>query len=552
MDALDALAAACLVPLAIAAILSGLDDLTLDAALAWNWLRGRRTRLSGTEAELRSIPEKRIALLIPLWHEQTVIGKMLDRNLSAVRYRNYHVFAGAYPNDPATMDAVRQAEERYFNVHLAVVPHNGPTSKADCLNWIVQAMRAYEEACGKRFDVVVTHDAEDVLHPDSLSWINLYAERYDMVQVPVLPLATPLRKFTHGVYCDEFAEYQTKDVPMRTFLRGFLPSNGVGTGYTRRALDRLAEDADHRIFDPECLTEDYECGLRLHHLGFRQIFLPLSFENGEPVATREYFPQGFRPAVRQRTRWVTGICLQSWAKHGWGRGVAQRYWFWRDRKGLIGNPLSLLGNLVCLYGLATLAWSKLTGGPWGLRGCADSPYEQALLGSALLVQLHRLFVRTVCAARIYGASFAAGTPLRAVWSNWINGLATLNALYQYARARLLRVPLVWLKTEHTYPSTPHESLQPVEVVPEAADLMARPEILRTLPWRLMQRWEVVPTQVSGGTLYLAAKAPPKAGLLDEIRSHTRLRVRVQVVPQDTLGELLRRAGPVRQRPAQVR
>ena len=176
------------------------------------------------------------------------------------------------------MDEVREAEARFPNVHLAVVPHNGPTSKADCLNWIFQSMLAYEEAYGVRFDVVVTHDAEDVIHPSSLRWINHYAADYDMVQVPVLPLSTPLRDFTHGVYCDEFAEFQTKDVPARRVLGGFLPSNGVGTGYTRRALDRMAASARIRSSIPTCLTEDYDCGFRLHRMGFRQIFVPIRFE----------------------------------------------------------------------------------------------------------------------------------------------------------------------------------------------------------------------------------------------------------------------------------
>ena len=60
-------------------------------------------------------------------------------------------------------------------------PHDGPTSKADCLNWIYQGMLVYEEAHGIRFDVVVTHDAEDVIHAESLRWINYYISRYDMV-----------------------------------------------------------------------------------------------------------------------------------------------------------------------------------------------------------------------------------------------------------------------------------------------------------------------------------------------------------------------------------
>ena len=59
-----------------------------------------------------------------------------------------------------------------------------------------------------------------------------------MVQIPVLPLPTGLAEMTHGVYCDEFAEYQLKDIPARQRLGGFLPSNGVGTGFDRNALER--------------------------------------------------------------------------------------------------------------------------------------------------------------------------------------------------------------------------------------------------------------------------------------------------------------------------
>ena len=33
------------------------------------------------------------------------------------------------------------------------------------------------------------------------------------------------------------------------------------------ALDALAASASNRIFNPACLTEDYDCGIRLHRLG---------------------------------------------------------------------------------------------------------------------------------------------------------------------------------------------------------------------------------------------------------------------------------------------
>ena len=76
--------------------------------------------------------------------------------------------------------------------HRAVCPHDGPTSKADCLNWIYRYMLRYEEQHGVRFEIVVIHDAEDIIHPEALRLINYYAQDYDMVQVPVLPIATPL------------------------------------------------------------------------------------------------------------------------------------------------------------------------------------------------------------------------------------------------------------------------------------------------------------------------------------------------------------------------
>src|SRR6185312_12534040 len=110
--------------------------------------------------------------------------------------------------------------------------------------------------------------------------------------------------------------------------RAFLPSNGVGTAYSRDVLDRLAETNSNRVFDPSCLTEDYESGVRIHILGHSQCFCVLD-SAGDLTATREYFPRAFWSAVRQRTRWVMGIALQSWERNGWRGQLRTKYWFWR-------------------------------------------------------------------------------------------------------------------------------------------------------------------------------------------------------------------------------
>jgi len=43
------------------------------------------------------------------------------------------------------------------------------------------------------------------------------------------------------------------------------------------------------------------------------MFVPITERNGSMVATRGYFPRKFCEAVKQRTRWVMGIALQSWS-----------------------------------------------------------------------------------------------------------------------------------------------------------------------------------------------------------------------------------------------
>jgi len=430
---------ACLLCLAIWILLSSLDDLFI--ALAAIFPNGERRCRWPTDAEASSVPERRIAILVPLWKEERVIGRMLERNVTAIQYANYDFFAGAYRNDALTVAAVTEAARRSSRVHLALVAHNGPTSKGDCLNTIFDCLLEYEAAHGIRYEVIVTHDAEDLVAPESLRLVNWFSRDYQMVQIPVLPLPTGLAEMTHGVYCDEFAEYQLKDIPARQRLGGFLPSNGVGTGFDRNALERLAATRGGRIFDPACLTEDYENGFRLHSLGFRQIFVPLRLPASALVATREYFPRRMCSAIRQRSRWVAGIALQGWQHHGWRAPLRQLYFFWRDRKGLVGNLLSPMANLLFLCWVA--GWRGFSGIPaWLDRLCTAS----------LSLSLIHFLIRTALSARVYGWRFSAGVLPRMFWGNLLNCAATLSALRQFAAARLRGHALAWRKTDHKYPA----------------------------------------------------------------------------------------------------
>jgi adsorption protein B len=431
-------------------LLSALDDLFIQLALVWRHVTGRREFTWPSQAELHAAPQRRIAILVALWHEDRVIERMLRHNLKVTRHAHCDFFVGVYPNDPRTRAAVSRVARRHSNVKIALNPRPGPSSKGDCLNAIFQRLQVEEERTGARYDVIVIHDAEDLIHPEEPRLINYFSPFFDMVQVPVLPLPTPAREWTHGLYCDEFAEFQLKDIPVRQMLGGFVASNGVGTGFSRKVLERLAAGNGNRIFEPASLAEDYQIGLRIHQLRCPQVFLNLGRGTHGLVATREYFPRNFRAALAQRTRWVTGIALQSWARFGWKVSPRQYYWLWRDRKGLVGNLLTLLVNLLFLYGAAAWAFSLADGTRWQAPELPAGLRWMAVLITALT--LLQTGMRMWCCAHIFGWRFAVWSPLRAVWGNGLNGAATVLALYRFFSARLQGNPLAWAKTEHIYPS----------------------------------------------------------------------------------------------------
>jgi adsorption protein B len=591
---LDHLVALLLAPLAVWVVLSGLDDCLIDAAAAIAWFRLLASPIPD-DRELAAVPARRMAVFVAAWQEHRVIQSMLDNNLARLRYPRADFFVGAYPNDALTVAAVREAARRHPNVHLALCPHDGPTSKADCLNWIYQRMLLFEEERGVRFDMIVTHDAEDIIDPDALTWINYYAQWYDMIQIPVLALATPLRELTHGVYCDEFSEYQHRDMMARTLLGGFIPSNGVGTGFSRRALEMLATVYSNRIFEPVCLTEDYENGFRVASLGLPQKFIPVHVRHGRAIATREYFPRGFRGAVRQRTRWITGIALQSWEFHSFGETLAHAYWFWRDRKSLVGNIVGPLSNLVFLYGLATLGWALSTHTEWQFG--RDLTWTAPMAAAGLALQCLHTSIRMASASRIYGFRFAAAVPLRIVYANWINCVATCRAIGSYAAAKWHGAPLRWIKTEHAYPSraallsdrrklgevlagggwiSPAQLDRALASLPRGQRLgehlialghiteedlyialalqnrlpVGAPEssgislpATRSLPAAVARKWRVVPFRIAAGELYLAGPELPGEEMQEEIRRFVSLEIRFHLVTPGDYAALASRYMP---------
>ena len=50
-----------------------------------------------------------MAIFVALWQEHRVIQKMLENNVTGLRYPHVDFFIGAYPNDAPTLAAIRQS-----------------------------------------------------------------------------------------------------------------------------------------------------------------------------------------------------------------------------------------------------------------------------------------------------------------------------------------------------------------------------------------------------------------------------------------------------------
>jgi adsorption protein B len=188
-----------LAPLAFWVLINGIDDLLIDIASIFSWLLRRTSSntqyRSPDEFELNSVAPRHMAIFVAVWHEYKVIQRMIDNNVTRLNYPRFDFFVGAYPNDKLTIAAIEEAMKRYPNVHLSLSPHDGPTSKADNLNWIFQRMLLYEQQNGVRFDMILTHDAEDLMDPDALRWINYYAQAYLLALLSVRQLRPALQQW---------------------------------------------------------------------------------------------------------------------------------------------------------------------------------------------------------------------------------------------------------------------------------------------------------------------------------------------------------------------
>ena len=450
---------------------SSLDDLFIDtvfwAMKAKRWLT-RRSVDGPPDAEvLVAQPEMPIAIMLPAWQEHDVIASMVENATGTLAYRNFTIFIGTYANDAATIAEVEKIARRHSQVRHVRLPHDGPTCKADCLNHIVADIRAMEKEQAKSFAGMVLHDSEDVLHPLELHLFNYLLPFRDMIQLPVVSLEQRYTDFVAGTYMDEFAECHTKDLVVRQRLAKTVPSAGVGTCFSNRAIAALEEDGDP--FNTATLTEDYDIGNRLaaRDMATGMALYPVTFRTRRnsfpgmgkdrivdiemPLCVREHFPGTFTTSYRQKARWILGIALQGWMQLGWSRSGIENYFLARDRKVLVTPTLTMLAYALVFAFAAIGLWSAAAGHSL-VAVFRDAPFLEALLWFNAGALALRLGQRIYFVKRLYGFGHAVMTVPRLVVLSFINFAASMRALRIFLAARRQGRAIVWDKTMHRFPS----------------------------------------------------------------------------------------------------
>jgi bacteriophage N4 adsorption protein B len=430
-------------------LVGGLDDLLIDliwiVRTVWRRLTVYRRHPRAAASMLRPALPGRIAVFVPAWQEDGVIGPMLANARRAWGSANHIVYVGVYPNDRATQAAVQPFTGDH--VRMVMCPDPGPTTKADCLNAMWRSLLRDERVDG-RAKAIVLHDAEDIVHSAELRVFDALIERFALVQLPVLPLIDTQSRWIGGHYNDEFAEAHGKTIVVREAIGAGIPSAGVGSAFSRAMLGAIADARDGSPFDEDSLTEDYELGLRIGERGGRAAFvrLPGDTKTGM-VAVRAHFPSTLETAVRQKSRWIAGIALSGWDRLGWRGGFAETWMRLHDRRALIG-AIVLVVAYVALILTVVLAFGQAA---FDLSLPEPTPLLRTLFSITGVLLLWRLVTRAFFVTRAYGWREGLRSIPRVLIGNVIAIIAARRALWLYLKMRRDGV-VRWDKTTHAFPS----------------------------------------------------------------------------------------------------
>jgi cellulose synthase/poly-beta-1,6-N-acetylglucosamine synthase-like glycosyltransferase/putative flippase GtrA len=251
------------------------------------------TAFSGAAAD----PRLSFSLIVPARHEQAVLGATLSR-LAAIDHPAFEVLAVVGDDDPETSAVAQRAARRHPGRIRVVIDTSRPKNKPKALNAALPACRG---------DVVGVFDAEDEVHPQLLRHVDA---RFEETGADVVQGGVQLMNYHSNWYSVrnvlEYYFWFRSRLHFHAAQR-FIPLGG-NTVFVRTDLLRQAGG-----WDPDCLAEDCELGVRLSSDG-----ATVAVAYDPELVTREETPATLKAFLKQRTRWNQGF-LQVLRKGEWRR-----------------------------------------------------------------------------------------------------------------------------------------------------------------------------------------------------------------------------------------
>lgn len=451
-------------------IFISLDDLIWDIYILFRSKRMKTGTSIITYKELRDTVPGFLAIVIAAYREEDVLEDVIENLIDTNHYPNsmYHIFLGVYPNDPATLNVADRLSKKHANVHKVIHVLDGPSSKADNINNVIENILEFERKKGIRFKGIVVHDSEDVVHPYELLVENYLLNYHKAIQMPVFPLqemprlGNVFKNMISGTYADEFAENHYSMLVARNALGSFVPSAGTGFALSREIIDSFP---NNNIFPVGSLTEDYKLSLLLKQKGYDLHYVLEEVERlkgdgkvvREFISTRSIFPSTYSAAVKQKTRWIYGITMQSFKLKDIFKNnnlsFSSKYSLYKDWKAKFGNILLGPGYLIFMYFILSMFLEIPTMYP-------KFSLSWYLMMFVTFMMLERQFLRGRAVKNVYGYKsafisvfFPPLLPFRMFIGNIINFHATLRAWKMHlfkSNPKTRGKRPKWNKTDHEF------------------------------------------------------------------------------------------------------
>jgi cellulose synthase/poly-beta-1,6-N-acetylglucosamine synthase-like glycosyltransferase len=276
------------------------------------------------------------SLIVPARHEVGVLEATLER-LLRLDHPCYEVLVVVGHDDELTREVADRVASRHPERLHVVTDVNWPKNKPLALNTALPLCEG---------EIVGVFDAEDEVSSALLRKVDACFSRGD---ADVVQGGVQLMNYETSWYTlQNVVEYFLYFVSClhHHARRRFIPLAG-NTVFFRRDVIQHAGG-----WDPSCLAEDCEIGVRLSCAGARTVVVY------EPeLATREEAPTNIGDFVRQRTRWNQGF-LQVLRKGEWRKldGTRQRL----RALGILGMPfLQAVAVLALPWQLLSMVWIRV-------------------------------------------------------------------------------------------------------------------------------------------------------------------------------------------------